>query len=105
MCAIMIQQLIKGISTPAADCRPLVRIFLTVGGSVKTLGDLTHPVAYRVLYCTLRQGGSLLKNRAGNLRDSLSLPFGEIFKKISQIQHKPLFFFRKICYNKYGLYY
>ncbi len=40
MCATMIQHIVKGISAPAADCRPPA---LRMIGSVKPLGDLTHP--------------------------------------------------------------
>ena len=40
MYASIIQHIVKGISTPAADCRPPA---LRKIGSVKTLGDLTHP--------------------------------------------------------------
>lgn len=40
MCATIIQHIVNGISTPTADCRPPA---LRKIGSVKTLGDLTHP--------------------------------------------------------------
>ena len=40
MYASIIQHIVKGISTPAADCRPPA---LRKIGSVKTLGDLTRP--------------------------------------------------------------
>ncbi len=42
MCANMIQHIVKGISAPASDCRPPFPSGI-VGGSVNTLGDLTHP--------------------------------------------------------------
>ncbi len=40
MYASIIQHIVKGISAPTADCRPPA---LRKIGSVKTLGDLTHP--------------------------------------------------------------
>ncbi len=65
---------------------------LAVGGSVKTLGDLTHPVAYRVLYCTLRQGGSSLKEQGRESSDFLLLLF---CKKIHKININPFIFSEK----------
>lgn len=68
---------------------------------MKTLGDLTHPVAYRVLYCTLRQGGSSLKEQG---RESLGFLLLLFCKKFHKININPLYFFGKVCYNRKRLY-
>lgn len=58
MYAFMIQHILKGISAPTADCRPPA---LRMIGSVKTLGDLTHPAVSGFYIASYGKAVNILK--------------------------------------------